>query len=144
MAHELTEELFIDAEPERVFDAWTEARHMTAWWAHDGEFRTETFESDLRAGGRWLVRFRAVDGSLSGAEGEYLRVERPSHLSFTWKADWDVGGPTQIELEFQKRGKGTVVKLRHSGFDEAGWKNANKNVWQETLAALGTYLKTKA
>ena len=144
MTHELAEELFIEAVPERVFDAWTQSRHMTAWWSNDGEFRTEKFENDLRAGGKWLVRFRATDGSPSGAEGEYLRVERPSHLSFTWKADWDAGGPTRIELEFQKSGNGTLVKLRHSGFDEAGWRNANKDVWRETLEALGNYLRSAA
>jgi glutathione S-transferase len=143
MAHELREELFIEAEPERLFAAWTEARHMTAWWKNEGEFVTEHFENDLRAGGKWLVRFRSPDGSLSGAQGEYLRVERPRHLSFTWKADWDAGGPTLIELEFHPSANGTLVKLRHSGFDEAGWRDANKDVWHETLDWLRCYLTKK-
>jgi len=56
-SHVLEEEIEINAAPERVFAAWTEAGHMTAWWKNDAEFRTEHFESDLRVGGKWLVRF---------------------------------------------------------------------------------------
>jgi len=102
-------------------------------WKNDAEFRTEHFESDLRVGGKWLVRFRTADGSTTGAKGEYLRIERPTNLSFTWQADWDTDGPTTIELEFQPVKNGTLVKLRHSGFDEAGWRDANKDVWRDTL-----------
>ncbi len=141
---EIVEEIAIGAPPEKVFAAWTEAAHMTAWWKNDGEFVTEHFENDLRPGGKWLVRFRTPDGSTMGAQGEYLRVERPTHLSFTWKADWDVGGPTTIELEFRAAANGTVVKLRHSGFDDTGWRDANKEVWHETLAWLDCYLGGKA
>lgn len=140
MAREIVEEIFIAAEPQRVFAAWTQAEQMTAWWKNDGEFFTEHFENDLRAGGKWLVRFRTPDGTTVGANGEYLRVERPNYLSFTWKADWDAGGPTTIELEFQPAESGTLVKLRHSGFDEAGWRDANKEVWHDTLDWLRCYL----
>ncbi len=143
MAHEIAEEIFIAASPERLFDAWTQAEQMTAWWKNDGEFHTEHFENDLRPGGAWLVRFRTPDGSAVEAKGEYLRVARPTFLSFTWQADWDTGGPTAIELEFQAVADGTLVKLRHSGFDDAGWRDANKDVWRETLDWLRCYLTAK-
>ena len=139
----LEEDVEINASPERVFAAWTEARHMMAWWKNDKEFYTEHFENDLRAGGRWLVRFKTTDGNTVGAQGTYVRVERPTHLSFTWKADWDTGEPTLMELEFLPSENGTLVKLRHSGFDETGWQNANKEVWHETLDALQRYLALK-
>ncbi|HEY2069173.1 MAG TPA: SRPBCC domain-containing protein [Rhizomicrobium sp.] len=140
MAHEIVEELFIAAPPDRLFDAWTQAAHMMVWWKNDGEFVTEHFENDLRVGGKWLVRFRMPDGNTVGAQGEYRQVERPNALSFTWAASWDAGGPTLIELEFLPSGDGTLVKLRHSGFDEAGWRDANKKVWEETLDWLRCYL----
>jgi uncharacterized protein YndB with AHSA1/START domain len=136
----IAEEIDIAASPESLFDAWTKAEHMTAWWRNEGEFFTERFESDLRPGGKWLVRFKMPDGSATGAHGEYLRVEKPTHLAFSWKADWDAGCATKIELEFHAIPGGTRVKLVHSGFDEAGWRDANKEVWHETLDWLRCYL----
>ena len=51
----LVEEIYIEAPPERVFAAWTEAAHLIAWWGDGTEFRTVGWEGDVRAGGQFTL-----------------------------------------------------------------------------------------
>ena len=65
----LVEELYIEAPPERVFAAWTEATHLIAWWRDGTEFRTVGWEGDVRAGGQWPVHFVDAKGNPFSATG---------------------------------------------------------------------------
>lgn len=42
----------IDAPRERVFEAFTEVRHLSAWWGPNG-FTTTTQAFEFRVGGEW-------------------------------------------------------------------------------------------
>lgn len=143
MMHEILEEIFIAASPERLFAAWTEAPHVMAWWGDVNEFRTVAFDCDLRVGGRWRAQFEALDKSLSSLEGTYRRIERPHFLSFTFEASWDPGTVTLVDLEFRASNTGTFVLLRHSGFADGETAAGSKEVWNATLDWLRCYLTKK-
>src|SRR5579864_1110642 len=91
----------IQASPEQVFAVWTDPQQLLAWWGDDETYQTTHRECDLRIGGKWRSRGKSKDGTTFSVEGEYLRVDPPSHLSFTWSYDWGPGeSPTVVELEF--------------------------------------------
>jgi uncharacterized protein YndB with AHSA1/START domain len=139
MERVINEEIHIEASPDRVFEAWTEARHMMAWWGQEDQFRTIRFESDLRVGGTWRARFRDNSGNEFGAGGEYLRVEPPTFLSFTWKPEWNSEPPTTIELEFREDKSGTLFKFRQHGFTSDASLEENRAALESTLGWLRCY-----
>jgi uncharacterized protein YndB with AHSA1/START domain len=139
----LTEEIYIDVAPERVYAAWTEAAHLIAWWGDGTEFRTTHWEGDLRVGGKWHVQFVDAKGNAFAAGGEYLRVEPPNHLSFTWKPEWDTDPPTTVELEFRPTATGTLLTLKQHGFANAAALDQNKQAWGPMVAWLKHYLSNK-
>lgn len=52
----------IEAPPELVFEAFTEVRHLSAWWGPQG-FTTSTASFDFRVGGEWFFTLHAPDGT---------------------------------------------------------------------------------
>ena len=61
---------------------------------------------------------RPTDIDKIEVHGEYVEVDKPRRLVFTWLASWDNFAETLIVLELTPTAKGTHVKIRHSGFGE--------------------------
>ena len=122
----------IDAPAEAVWDAVTDPAQLASWWGSPDTYRTFDWEVDLRPGGKWSSKSARHDGSQQGmVHGEYLEVDRPRLLVYTWLASWDNFAETVIRLELSPTATGTRVKIRHSGFAERresglghteGWK----------------------
>lgn len=123
------------ATPERVFDAWTQPGVLTEWWSASPSHRPGIAEVDLRVGGRYrLSMINDDEGTETVITGEYVEVERPTRIAFTWS--WESGrdDPTDgstslVEIDFEADGDATLVTLRHSGLvtpesierHERGW-----------------------
>jgi uncharacterized protein YndB with AHSA1/START domain len=71
-----------DAPRELVFDAWTDARHISNWWGPRG-FTTTTQEMDVRPGGQWTFVMHGPDGTDYPNEVVYLDVVRPERIVYT-------------------------------------------------------------
>src|SRR5262249_37639571 len=112
-------------------------------WLHAGpDWVTPTAEVDLRVGGRIRVVMRDPSGgSARGATGEYVVVEPPRRLVFTWVWDDDPDNPQLIELEFSEREGRTSVLMMNSAIpteaqlegQERGWNSCYDNL-ERTLA----------
>src|SRR5262249_14454819 len=72
-------ELEIAASPERVWQLLTDPTAAIAWWG-------TTISCDLRPGGS--LRVEVTSGSV--ASGEFVEVDPPRRLVYTW--GWEVGG----------------------------------------------------
>lgn len=74
----------IEAVPERVWEAWTEPKHIMGWNFAADTWECPRAENDLRTGGKFSFRMSAKDGS-SGfdLEGTYDSVEFFQRLSYT-------------------------------------------------------------
>lgn len=66
--------VYLDCAPERAFAAFTSPTAILSWWDDDKSYRTREWNSDLRPG---------------GASGEYLVVDPPHAVEWSWRADWD-------------------------------------------------------
>ncbi len=74
----------VNAPVEKVWELWTEARHITRWNNASDDWHTPKAENDLRVGGKFLSRMEAKDGSAGfDFTGAYSRVEPHKHIDYT-------------------------------------------------------------
>jgi uncharacterized protein YndB with AHSA1/START domain len=106
----------IAAPPERVFKALTSAEDVIRWWGAEGAYRTTEWEADVRPGGKWRAGGKAPDGTSYQVQGEYVEVEAPHKLVFTWRPDWDAPNETRVTYLLEPVEAGTHLTLRHEGF----------------------------
>ena len=143
MDRTIVESIEIEASPERVFSAWTDPEQLVAWWGDDQTYRTTGWESDLRVGGKWIARGKGVDGRTFSVEGEYLQVEPPKQLTFTWKPSWSAEGSTVVELELKPTAGGTLLTVKHSGFTSDQTFESHSNGWPRVMGWMKTYAESK-
>ncbi len=98
---------------ERVFKAWLDSEGL-AHWMRPGSFTHATVTVDPRVGGGFrIVMEGRTDGCGYEHYGEYLAIEPPSLLSFTWISNATDHEPTVVTIEFHERGTGTELILTH-------------------------------
>ncbi|MBV8209629.1 MAG: SRPBCC domain-containing protein [Burkholderiaceae bacterium] len=115
---------------ERVFDAWLDPASLARWMTPCPGW-TATARVDPRVGGSFCItmidRDRATEHS-----GEYLLIERPSRLSFTWISVHTDDRPTVVTVEFHSHGEGTELVLTHRKLPPAQ-ANAHREGWTEIV-----------
>ncbi|GAA1037219.1 SRPBCC domain-containing protein [Virgisporangium ochraceum] len=119
---------------ERVWRAMTDPAALTAWfWPRRFD---PTVEVDLRVGGRYRIDGPAVGMAVSG---EYVAVEPPHRLVFTWLWDGE-DAETLVTVELTPTADGTRLVLRHERFvdDEAAKSHAQG--WDDCLDRLPAWL----
>jgi uncharacterized protein YndB with AHSA1/START domain len=143
MDRTIVESIQIEASPERVFSAWTDPKQLVAWWGDEQTYRTTGWESDLRVGGRWIARGKNLDGSAFSVEGEYLHVDRPKQLRFTWKPSWSAEVRTVVELEFKATAGGTLLTVKHSGFTSDQAFESHSKGWPRVMGWMKAFVEPK-
>lgn len=126
IANEVKRSVFIKAPRERVYDAFATAEGLDAWF-------TRASAVDPRPGGAMLMRW--VDW---GAEndidvevpGTVLEAKRPERFVFEWGKP---GEESTVEVVFEQREGGTLVRLREYGFRELEQIIDNAGGWGEAL-----------
>lgn len=139
MIDAIVEEITIRAPAERVFDALTDPQQRVKWWGFKGRFETKCMESDLRAGGRWMMRGTGMGGRPFVVRGIYQTIERPRVLAFTWLPNWDEEATeTLVRFDLDEHGGVTTVRLTHSEFASEGSRTRHQG-WPQILAWLKGY-----
>jgi uncharacterized protein YndB with AHSA1/START domain len=97
---------------ERVFQAWLDSESL-AQWMRPGNFTHATVSVDPRVGGGFRIMMEGRPEGDVEHRGEYLAIEPPSLLSFTWISRYTDQEPTVVTIEFHDRGTGTELVLTH-------------------------------
>jgi uncharacterized protein YndB with AHSA1/START domain len=107
----------VAASPEKVFRALTDPKELEQWWGSDEVYRTFDWVSDLRPGGERSCQARSPGREeLSTVRGEYVVIDPPKVLEFTWLASWEPGSsPSNVRIELDPVPAGTRVTVVHSG-----------------------------
>lgn len=103
----------VNARRELVFAAWSDARHLPQWFGPAG-FKLETWEIDVRVGGRWRFEMLAPNGTRYSNRMTFRRIDAPSLIEFDHGKDTDDDAGrfrTTVTFDQQSDGK-TVVTLR--------------------------------
>lgn len=101
----------IEVPRERVFEAWLDSESLAQWMRPTDTIRA-TVTVDPRVGGGFRIVMQGPAGG-NEHEGEYLAIEPPSLLSFTWSSRATDYTPTVVTIEFHERGTGTELVLTH-------------------------------
>ena len=99
------------APPERVFDAWLDPARVGQWLFATPDGVMERIEVDPRVGGKFLIAERRGD-VLAEHFGEYLEIDRPRRLVFTFAAMRDAGF-TRVTVTIEPDGNGARLVLVH-------------------------------
>ena len=132
---------FIPVPRERVFAAWLDPASL-AQWMRPGGATDATAEVDPRVGGK----FRIV--MLHGREqfehtGEYLVIQPPARLSFTWISKATDQEPTEVTIEFLERPGGSEVVLTHRRLPPAQLES-HRGGWTDVLRELATSIHQRS
>ena len=120
---------------ERVFEAWLDSESL-AHWMRPGNFTHATVTVDPRVGGGFrIVMEGRADGGDYEHRGEYLAIEPPSLLSFTWISNATDHKPTVVTIEFHERGTGTELVLTHRRLAPKA-VDAHRGGWTDVLRLL--------
>ena len=117
----------------RVFDAWLDPGSLARWMRPRAE-STATAEVDARVGGKFRIVMRHGSDAIEHT-GEYLIIERPSRLSFTWVSVNTHGRPTIVTVDFIEHQSGTEIVLTHQGLPPEK-RDAHRKGWGEILRKL--------
>jgi uncharacterized protein YndB with AHSA1/START domain len=122
---------------ERVFAAWLDSALMARWMC-PGETRSATVELDPRVGGKFRIVMHHGQGN-ADHWGEYLIIEPPARLSFTWISAATEFRPTVVTVELLERGRGTELVLTHRDLPPAQ-RDAHQTGWTDIVAKLEAVL----
>ena len=134
-------ETFIDAPPERVFRALVEPQQVLAWWGQAGIYRCTEFDSDLRRGGKWRAAGVSRESDPFTVAGEYLEIESPRVLVYSWVASWTGDAKTTVRWELEPENQGTRVRLQHSGLAAHPEISQAYQGWPSMLGWLRAFLE---
>ncbi len=121
-SHVVEVQLRLDAPPEQVFQYLTDAERYVRWQGVKAEL-------DPRPGGLFRVWMDAD----TVARGEFVEVEAPRRVVFTWGWEGNESvppGSTTVELTLEADGDGTVLSLRHSGLPDGEAASMHDEGWR--------------
>jgi uncharacterized protein YndB with AHSA1/START domain len=131
---------------EKVFEAWLDSESL-AHWMRPGNFTHATVSVDPRVGGGFRI---LMEGPTDGGDcehrgchehrGEYLAIEPPSLLSFTWVSEATDHMPTVVTIEFHEQGAGTELVLTHRGLPPKEVE-AHRGGWTDIVRLLDEALR---
>lgn len=120
----------IAASPETVFEFFVEPDKMIQWMGRSARL-------DPRAGGEFYIDINAE----AIASGEYVAVEPPDRIVFTWGWNGEDSvtkpGSTTIEVLLAADGDGTHLRLIHRDLPSPESAEKHGHGWRHYLDRLG-------
>ncbi len=123
---------------DRVFDAWLDPASLARWMG-TGE-GAEVTALEPKVGGKFRIVMRHRGGEVEHW-GEYLAIDRPSLLSFTWLSVNTDHRSTLVTVELLERPDGTELILTHRQLPP-NQMDAHRRGWTAIVAALERTLKS--
>ncbi len=132
--NKITIETIVNAPVEKVWESWTNPKHITQWNNASEDWHTTKAENDLRVGGKFMARMEAKDGSFGFDFGGKYDEVRPFHLiEYTIEEGRKVkiifsgnGNKTKVVETFETENTNTLEQQR------SGWKSILDNFKKHT------------
>ncbi|MGC4051980.1 MAG: SRPBCC domain-containing protein [Paludibaculum sp.] len=131
----------IQASHEEVFDAWLDAEGMSSWMCPGAVTGCEV-DLEPRVGGRFRIVMLAAQARFVNT-GEFLVLDRPSRLQFTWiSSRWD-GQETLVTVELLDRAAHCELVLTHERFPMVHSATQLVTGWTQMLEKLQRRLEAR-
>jgi uncharacterized protein YndB with AHSA1/START domain len=101
---QITIEALVEASKEKVWECWTEPKHIIKWNNASEDWHTTHAENDLHTGGKFLSRMEAKDGSFGfDFGGVYDEVKLYETIEYS------LGDGRKVKINFSEEGNNTKV-----------------------------------
>ena len=140
----------IRAPRQTVYDAWLDPEVRKQWWCAAPEMTPGVCEIDPSVGGRYRVGMIAPDGKEHIVVGEFVELQPPNKLSFTWtwETNPDFGGKSRVTVElFEATFKdepATELLLTHERLSAQLERSDHTTGWLGCLKSLGKLFADQA
>ncbi|PKV83638.1 metalloregulator ArsR/SmtB family transcription factor [Streptomyces sp. TLI_146] len=127
---------YIEATPEKVWEALTDPEATAAYWGHSNV-------SDWRPGSSW--EHRRTDGSgVADVVGTVVEADPPRRLVFTWAGpDEDrPDGPATVTFELKPLGGTVQLTVTHENLRDDKERREAAGGWSAVLSNLKTYVES--
>lgn len=140
--HTLEVEHVIPAPADEVFDAWLDPAALKMWMTPAPGMTVPEVAVNPVVGGRFRIVMH--DGTRAiPHEGEYLTIERPRLLVFTWVSE--PAGDTVVTVRFDPVDeRRTRVVLTQGRFARPAACDGHRTGWTRILVSLATALTREA
>jgi len=123
--------------PSRVFSALVVPVELAKWWGPKG-FTSPAIDLDPRVGGSYRIAMQPPEGDVFHLSGEYVEVDPPSRLSYTFR--WDEPTPddreTVVTLSLEEVDGSTNVVLDQGVFATEERLALHTQGWTDALERL--------
>lgn len=131
MNEQVKVEAIVNEPIEKVWDAYNKPEHITHWAFASDDWAAPRAEVDLRAGGRFLTRMEAKDGSAGfDFTGTYDEVVPMKKIAYTMDGD----DKRTVVVDFEEMGNSTAISVLFDPENEnplemqrAGWQGILDN-----------------
>ena len=132
----------IAASPERLYSAWTTPEQLLAWWGPRG-VRCIQAEVELHVGGRYRLGNQLPDGRVLFIVGEFLAIEPPNRLVYTWSIEAEVAQAELVTVSFNQHGAETEVVVVHERIRDRATRDEHVAGWNGCLDGLAAHVLPK-
>ena len=100
----ITVQAKVNAPVGKVWESWSEPRHITKWCQASDDWHAPYADNDLRTGGKFKTTMAAKDGSFSfDFEGVYTLVEKHKRI------EYEMSDGRKVEVTFAQEGNQTGI-----------------------------------
>ncbi len=122
----------INAPVEKVFDAWLDPEILSRFMLPKPGMPCPKVTLDPSVGGRFQIDMN-VGEKIIPHQGEYLEIDRPERLTFSWISPFSAPGST-VTIEFSPiDAKSTEIKLTHARFLSEESRESHHSGWNNIL-----------
>ncbi|OKP94930.1 SRPBCC family protein [Paenibacillus sp. P46E] len=132
----ITVETIVHSPVESVWTYWTEPKHITQWNTASEDWHTPYAENDLKAGGKFLSRMEAKDGSFGvDFTGVYDNVSINEVIAYT------IADGRKVEVKFSRQDNDTKI-ITVFDAEETNTVEMQQAGWQAILDNFKKYVET--
>lgn len=137
VTNQLTVETVINAPLEKIWELWTEPRHIQQWNAASPDWHCPSATNDLRAGGKFLYRMEAKDKSVGfDFDGTYAEVSPQSRIAYA------LADGRKVVVSFTKTAPARVKVSETLEMEKINPAEMQRLGWQAILNAFRTYVES--
>ena len=129
----------LPALPKEVFEAWTDPAAVGIWMCPETITKTKA-QLDVRVGGQYTIAMYGMDYNIVHT-GEYVEVDPPRRLAFTWVSSETDGQSTLVTIELRPHGgEETELTLTHEKLPHGQAVASHTRGWKACLVKLSRHL----
>jgi uncharacterized protein YndB with AHSA1/START domain len=132
----ITVTVHVNANIEKVWESWTNPKHIVQWCSGSPDWHVPTAENDLREGGKFKTRMEAKDGSMGfDFEGIYTLVSKNKSIAY------NMADGRSVKILFDTEGTNTNISETFD-LENQNPEALQRTGWQTILNNFKSYTES--